>query len=266
MSNDKQLRLRVRAPDGSKEARVEAAYPFLVEVWPSGGKRPLCCNPRHDSGVEALAWSPDSTRIATADWRHRIQIWNGVTGDTIAFYRQVDDVVNTLAWSPDGSLVAIGSHAPEVYILDAAAGMPVAGLSAHDGPVQRIVFSLDSRRLASACLGGFVYLWRLFPSELIACYPLRTEVISALAYSPDGQRLAALCEDGAVHVLACYEKLWRGKWSVAPLSCSGALAWSPDGESLGIDWGEGEQFYDARTGREREPVGTAGQKSPQPGG
>jgi WD40 repeat protein len=63
--------------------------------------------------VRAVAWSPDSRRIATAtnsydQSRNEVQVWDAVTGNTLFIYHDRGSAVNTVAWSPDGKHIASG--------------------------------------------------------------------------------------------------------------------------------------------------------------
>ncbi|MFY1832320.1 hypothetical protein ACN47A_40865 [Myxococcus fulvus] len=58
--------------------------------------------------VEALAWSPDGTRLATAtNASKEVQVWNAATGEREGTPLTAVDRVRALTWSPDGSRLAM---------------------------------------------------------------------------------------------------------------------------------------------------------------
>lgn len=117
--------LSLLAPDGSKKAIVGATLPFLVEVRAEPKGRLLCSLSEHLERVVVLAWSPDSTRIATVDQRSRLQLWNVLTGQCYATFRQVDEPVEALTWSAGGRCIVVESTAA-IYVVDTATGGPLA--------------------------------------------------------------------------------------------------------------------------------------------
>ena len=52
--------------------------------------------------VNAVSWSPDGLRIASASADERIQVWNVFTSNTLFTYRGHVSNVKAVAWSPDG--------------------------------------------------------------------------------------------------------------------------------------------------------------------
>ena len=115
--------LSALAPDGSKKAVV--ASPLRVEIRSEPRGRLLCSLYEHLGGVMALAWSPDSTRIATIDERRRLQLWDVLTGQCYATFRQVDEPVEALTWSAGGRCIVVESTAA-IYVVDTATGEPLA--------------------------------------------------------------------------------------------------------------------------------------------
>jgi WD40 repeat protein len=101
-----------------------ATLPFLVEVRFEEPKRRLLCSLReHLERVVALAWAPDSMRIATVDRSFRLQLWNVLTGQRYATFHQVNEPVDALAW---GNRCIVVESDSAIYVLDAATGAPLA--------------------------------------------------------------------------------------------------------------------------------------------
>jgi WD40 repeat protein len=64
----------------------------------------------HTEGVDALAWSADGTRLATASWDATARLWDGQTGESLATLRGHTAGVRALAWTADGAHLATASE------------------------------------------------------------------------------------------------------------------------------------------------------------
>jgi WD40 repeat protein len=74
-------------------------------VWNTNVGNQLFTYPCHSGVVNALAWSPDSRRIASASYK-AVQVWDATTGDSVFTYQGHHDWVRSVAWSPDGTRIA----------------------------------------------------------------------------------------------------------------------------------------------------------------
>ncbi len=70
----------------------------------------------HHERVSAVAWSLDTTHIASGSWDKTVQIWDASTGNTLLTYRNHAGRVETVAWSPDGTRIASGNDDYEVHV------------------------------------------------------------------------------------------------------------------------------------------------------
>jgi dipeptidyl aminopeptidase/acylaminoacyl peptidase len=163
---------------------------WLVDVA-TGAARRLTDLP---AGVNAIAWSPDSTRIAVTTgprrgWdlrsRSRVLVIEVATGGSIEVAAHPDGVYGSPAWLPDGrTLAVLGGRAPgafyrnDVWLFPADGSDPDGGrdlTSGHDvmpgstmnsdvtlGEASRLVPMADGRSiLFLAPHRGAVDLWRL---------------------------------------------------------------------------------------------------------
>ena len=63
----------------------------------------------HSASVNAAAWSPDGTRIASGSADGTVQVWDAANGGHVSIYRGHSGPVWTVAWSPDGTRIGSGS-------------------------------------------------------------------------------------------------------------------------------------------------------------
>ncbi|MGH3811841.1 MAG: CHAT domain-containing WD40 repeat protein [Pseudonocardiaceae bacterium] len=191
---------------------------------------------RHDGAVNAVVFSSDGRRLATAGDDRTARIWDVTSGaqlvrlvhDTVvravAFSRNGRLVTATgertarvwsaggagrlatvehdflwgVALSPDGRRLATTSHDRTARIWDVGSGAHLLTLT-HDNAVRGVVFSADGRRLATASGTGTVRLWDVTDAALLATVT-QDDAVRAVALSPHGQWLATAGGDGIARV------------------------------------------------------------------
>jgi WD40 repeat protein len=159
------------SPNGKLLATID--HGGTVRVWnPATAQRvgvPIHARPEggHLSGLERVAFSPDSKLLASADGG-AVRLWNPVTGRPVGApltaatgpYAGVYDV----AFSPDGKLLASAGSDGTVQLWNPVSGQPVGApleTGALNG-VYGVAFSPDGKWLASADSAGTVHLWKIW--------------------------------------------------------------------------------------------------------
>jgi WD40 repeat protein len=188
---------------------------------------------QHTAGVVGLAFSADSTRLASVSSPlHDRRIYDGITGrrkptastwsgnrGAIRICRTSDghellaidpraDFICRVALSPDGKAVACSGESRSaigfIKVFDAGTGKELFSVSGHKNVVRSIAFSPDGQLLASASDDGMANLWDAKSGKLLRGIARRDSTISAistLAFSPDGKRLAgAITEDATARI------------------------------------------------------------------
>jgi WD40 repeat protein len=107
------------SPDGKSIAAV--GEDNTVRVWKANnGQNIITYNPPSNLGdafrgifnaIDSIAWSPDSSHIASSSEDGTVQVWEAYTGDNMTTYRghihnDVPYAVLRVAWSPDGKRIA----------------------------------------------------------------------------------------------------------------------------------------------------------------
>ena len=184
------------------------------------------------------------------DWRGEV---SGHTGE-----------VNSLAFKPNSYRLASASDDKTIRIWDVSDNTNlrhVRTLRGHTNRVESVAWSPDGRTLASTSQDGTVRLWN--PDNGINFAVLRghTEEVDCVAWSPDGRILASGSRDhtiriwntdtyGTQHVLRGHSRGIHGRGV-------SALAFHPNGQTLGSLGGGGIFLWNPNTGTRKANVGGA---------
>ncbi|HEX3639873.1 MAG TPA: serine/threonine-protein kinase, partial [Ktedonobacteraceae bacterium] len=124
----------------------------------------------HTNFIETLAWSPNSSRIASGGWDEKVHICNADKEEPILIYDGhasnkaagegiPEGMVFAVAWSPDGAFIASGSWDKTVQVWDATNGKQIYTYRGHLTSVPAVAWSPDSTHIASASVDGTVQVW-----------------------------------------------------------------------------------------------------------
>lgn len=219
----------------------------------------------HTHWVYSVAWSPDSTYLASASADHTAHIWEweGTRGKQRVVYRGHTSRVNSLAWSPEtmpitttGSIhavkntmrVASASNDKTVQVWDAFTGHTFLSYEGHSHWVTAVAWSPDGTRIASASTDRTVQVWDAMEGILLVTYEGHSYWVNAVSWSPDGTRIASASSDRTVQI-------WEATTGRHLLTYHGhtkgvnTLVWSPHGLSIASASNDKTiQVWDAFTG------------------
>jgi len=195
----------------------------------------------HGSAVNAVAFSPDGTRLATCSWDRTARIWDAGTGTELARLPH-NTVVNAVAFSPDGARLATGSWGSSARIWDAGTGIVLLRIRLNSA-VNAVAFSPDGTRLATG--SDDIGIWDVESGARLVRIRQETPVC-AVAFGPDGSRVAGGSEDTRIWDARTGAQLVRIRHDLA---ATGA-AFSPDGSRLVTGGNDRTAWvWEAATGR-----------------
>jgi WD40 repeat protein len=175
-----------------------------------------------ETGVAAVAFSPDSQHLATSSMLGGpVQLWHVHQRNVIrSFPGNPEHVTLSVAFSSDGQRLASGSSDGMVRLWDLRQPEAAPVVLPGDGvAVYTVAFSPDNQRLAAGSLNNTARLWDLRQLE-VPPIVLRghTGPVFSVAFSPDGQRLATGSHDQTIRLwqvhtanladMVC-ERVWR---------------------------------------------------------
>jgi WD40 repeat protein len=155
--------------------------------------------------VNAVAFSPDGTRLATANADHTARLWDTATHRQIgAAFTGHAGAVQDVTFSPDGAALATASGDGTARLWNLATHRetgPSLKAPFNNYGFYGIAFSPDGKRLATAGAKGAIRLWDVKSHRSLGLVfaDSRTPV-RRVAFSPDGKLLAGAGDDGVVRL------------------------------------------------------------------
>ena len=134
---------------------ASGSHDNTVRIWDAATGQ-LQREPKgHSSGVNSVAFSPNSERVASRSHDNTVRIWDTATGQ---LRRELSSSTQPVAFSPNGTRVTNGDwHA--VRIWDVATGQLQRELKRHSSFVTSVAFSPNGMRVVSGSYDNTVRIW-----------------------------------------------------------------------------------------------------------
>lgn len=185
------------SPDGATLAAVTGNAITLWNVADGAQIRTLT---GHTGAVLCLAFSPDSSMLASGSEDRSINLWRVADGERRVFGEHPSGVVS-VAFSPDGNgqTLASGDHGGNVRLWRVSSGALLRTLTGHSGDVGALSFYPDGSTLLSGGADHAVNLWRISDGRRLFWIPeAHSSTVSSIAFAPDGSTFATGSPDQTV--------------------------------------------------------------------
>jgi WD40 repeat protein len=152
--------------------------------------------PAHPDAIQAIAFSPDGSRLATGGYR-AIKLWKKELPARSLKLALADPKAASI--NPDGARIAVAGPDHVVTIFETTGGAVVARTAAHGGPVSALRFSSDGKTLLSGSADKFARLFNAADGAPLAQIETPAPVTAVTALG-DGSQIAAAGADNVVRV------------------------------------------------------------------
>lgn len=186
-----------------------------IKIWDAlTGQHILAYNKNEassDIGTTAMAWSPDGTRLLSAQVsfsphtlsnpQDTLEIHDTTTGKQLVSYQgHMQFGVYGASWSPDGTYVASGGNDKTVQIWNATTGQHVLTYHGHTDLINDVSWSHDGNYLASTGEDATVQIWDAHTGQTLFTYRGHPTSVNIARWSPDSRYIASTGRDKTIHV------------------------------------------------------------------
>jgi serine/threonine protein kinase len=217
----------LQAPVSGKTPQL----PPTQVVTPVPDHHPILVYRGHSSSINAIVWSPDGTKIASASSGKTVQIWEVATGNKLLTYQAHTDAVLAVSWSPDGQWIVSGSKDETVKVWNTTTRNTRFSVKGHSnliytGVVYTVAWSPHGQHIASGDTDGNILVRGATHGEVFVKYRAHSDYVRDIAWSPNGEYLTSASEDHTAQV-------WQALSHIKVSTFRGhnhyvrAVAWSP---------------------------------------
>jgi WD40 repeat protein len=173
----------------------------LLSAEPGGFGKPARDLLETSDSALAVAFSPDSKRLAAAGADRAVRIWEVASGKPVAVIEDHADWVSDLAFSPDGKRIVTASRDKTCKVFDVDRKESLATFPGHAQPVHAVAFSPDGALVASGGDDNLVRFWKAGEDAQQVRQASFGGAVLRLQYAPDGKTLLGASADTTVKVL-----------------------------------------------------------------
>lgn len=218
----------------------------LLVHFPSSKNQALC---EDLTGISAAVFSPDGTRIITANADKTAGILDSQSGRVLRVLRGHEGSLTSAAFSPGGTQVITSGCEAVARIWEVSTGTLIRTLHGHKGCILSVAFSPDGQRVATAGADQTARIWDARTGTLVYALVGHTDRVSSVAFSATGKQLVTASFDHTARVWDAVTGSERLSLE-AHADALNAAAFSPDGQQVITASNDGTaRIWDLRGGR-----------------
>jgi WD40 repeat protein len=205
-----------------------------------------CIMEGHSDNAMCIAFSPDSTTIASGSWDRTLRVWDADTGAQRLVMTGHTASVNALAFAPSGRIIVSASSDGTLRVWDVLSGTELRVINPDSGELRCVAFSPDGATVASAASNGTIQLWSApSGSRQHALEGHGRDGVRSFAFSPDGKSIVSCDQYGFA------ARIWDATTGIKKRSLREdivSVAYSPDGKSVALGLRDGTtRIWDVNT-------------------
>jgi len=143
----------------------------------------------HTAFINAMAYSPDGSKLATGGHDQSLRVWDTVTYENLFTLETQSGDLNSISFSPDGERMATSWDDGTVKILDVETGKLLFELEGHTNWVTTVVFSPNGKQLITFSFDKTIKFWDAGTGQELSTWDDLQDPNGWMALNPDGTRL-----------------------------------------------------------------------------
>ncbi|KAL6820059.1 hypothetical protein V8C40DRAFT_268540 [Trichoderma camerunense] len=154
----------------------------------------------HTDSIEGVAFSHDSTLIASGSSDFTVKIWDRITGRCQKTLEGHNGIVNAVAFSHDSTLIASASDDSTIRIWNTTTGQCQQLLRGprSDITIEAVAFSHDSKLIISGSSDNTLKMWDATTGRILKSLTGHNATIYAVAFSHNDDLMISGSGDGVV--------------------------------------------------------------------
>jgi WD40 repeat protein len=172
-----------------------------VKIFDVSGKPVIDFKAPHSDTVLGVAFSPDSTKLATCGADKFVKVWEVPSGKFLKSFEGHTHHVLDVGWKSDGKLLASGGADNAIKVWDYEKGEQARTIpNAHQKQITRLAFFGKAGLFLTSGGDAAVKLWNIDNGGNQRTFAGATDYLFAVAASADGKLVATGGEEGVLRI------------------------------------------------------------------